>query len=528
MRTSFIKVNFILIFTFNIINALNAQTAEIGRLNYMLELNQHGQAKALVKDLLVKSPGDPLIWYQQGRIFLEAKDTANALASFDKGIQLNDKEGLNYVGKARILLAKKKNTEAEAFFSKALELSKSKNTQVTSAVAEAYISCNYKLVDAIVMLEKVVSASPGDHYSLVLLGDAYLANADGGKAVTQYEHAVKANPQTALPHYKIGLLYKRSKNLEVAQEEFTKAIAVDPNYGPAYKELGELYYLKKDGVNAVKAYENYMRLSDESESAKIRYAVFLLMAKDFKKANDILAEEVKKPNVSAVTWRYYALALFESGNLTESDLAFQNYFLAAPEDKSIAGDYAYYAKLLLKLNRDSLALINLDKSLTLNNNQPEVLQLNGEIAFKTKKYELSIDAYKVLLATQKRLTPKDYFNFGRAAYFTKQYAMADSAFQQLLLLQPNMTVGYLWRGRANASLDPESEEGRALPYYEKVIEFGSVTPEKFKNDLIEAYSYVGYYQFVKQNTAASRASWEKVLKLDPDDARAKEALQALR
>ena len=52
-------------------------------------------------------------------------------------------------------------------------------------------------------------------------------------------------------------------------------------------------------------------------------------------------------------------------------------------------------------------------------------------------------------------------------------------------------------------------------------------PEKNKSDLVEAYSYLGYYHLLKQELVVSKSYWKKVLELHPDDARAKEALKAI-
>jgi hypothetical protein len=90
-----------------------------------------------------------------------------------------------------------------------------------------------------------------------------------------------------------------------------------------------------------------------------------------------------------------------------------------------------------------------------------------------------------------------------------------------------MTVGYLWEARTQSNLDPESEKGLAQPYYTKLIEMALKAPEKNKGDLVEAYSYLGYYHLLKQELVASKSYWKKVLELNPEDARAKEALKAI-
>jgi tetratricopeptide (TPR) repeat protein len=139
----------------------------------------------------------------------------------------------------------------------------------------------------------------------------------------------------------------------------------------------------------------------------------------------------------------------------------------------------------------------------------------------------AIDAFTSLMAMRQKPTAQDYYAIGRAYYFTRQFTEADAAFLKLIELQPNMSVGYLWEARTKSNLDPESEEGLARPYYEKLIEKASVNPEKGKQDLIEAYSYLGYYHFIKAENALARDYWAKVIALNPNDEKAKEALKAL-
>ncbi|MCK4699207.1 MAG: tetratricopeptide repeat protein, partial [Bacteroidales bacterium] len=47
--------------------------------------------------------------------------------------------------------------------------------------------------------------------------------------------------QSAKKHYKAGEDYVESKKFEFAIDEFTKAVALDPDYTKAYIERGKLY-----------------------------------------------------------------------------------------------------------------------------------------------------------------------------------------------------------------------------------------------------------------------------------------------
>lgn len=502
-----------------------SQETEIQEAKRYIELDQPSKAEQIINETIATHPQDASLLYYQGYIALKNDDQEGALKSFNKGIALNEKEALNYAGKGHVEWLRKKKAEAKGEFNKAIDIGKSKNIPLLDAIAEGYLSAPGGAVDAEAILQKAKSIKE-DFDTYILLGDAYLEQNNGGSAVSSYEKAATIDARRALPHYKIGLVYLRSKNLRVAKEAFQKAINVDPQYTLAYKELGELYYLEKDRPGAVKAYQQYLQLTEKPQKDQQRYAFFLFMAKDYKQANTVFETLLKKTDVSPITLRYYAYSLVEAGDLQKSQQVFEQYFKTVQQQEIGAGDYAYYGKLLSKLNQDSLAIENFKKSLSLDGDQQDILQSVAELQFKTKKYNDAINTYQALLKVRRKPLSQDYYNFGRALYYRSQYAAADTLFQKLIDLQPNMTVGYLWEARAKANLDPESENGLAKPYYEKLIE--KATPEKNKSELIEAYGYLGYYYLLKNDNVSSKSYWQKVLTLNPDDPKAKEALKALK
>lgn len=492
----------------------------------MLDRGQPNKAVEKLERLTTANPSDAALLYYLGYAQIKTGQIQKASASFEKGIQLNDKETLNYVGQGYLKLVEQKDAEAKVLFDKALGATKSKNTAVINAIADAYVSNKKNLNEAQQLLLKSKGLNGNDPYTLILLGDTYFQLNDGGKAISQYENAAALNNKIALPHYKIGLLYTRSKNLDAAFQAFNKAVTIDPNFANAYKELAELYYSKKEADNAVKAQESYMALADDREAGKRQYAFYLFMAKNYSKANEIFSDVIKEQNVLPITYRFYGVSLIEAGDFEKSKSMFEKYFEVAKTEVQ-ANDYAYYGKALLKLKEDSLAIQSFQKSLALDSTQAEILQLKAEVLYKRKKYEQAVSDYQKLIALRKKPLSQDFYGIGRSYYYNNQLAEADSAFNKLIGLQPTMTVGYLWQARVKANEDPESTQGLAKPCFEKLIEIASSNPDKNKNDLIEAYSYLGYYHYLKKENVLSKSYWEKVLKLNPNDERAKEALKVI-
>lgn len=93
---------------------------------------------------------------------------------------------------------------------------------------------------------------------------------------------------------------------------------------------------------------------------------------------------------------------------------------------------------------------------------------------------------------------------------------------------PSSYVGYFWRARTNSQLDPESTQGLAKPYYEKIIEITQSNPQRYAGELVESYKYLAYYNYIHEDLPAAKEYFEKVLQVTPDDEVALKALQELK
>jgi hypothetical protein len=103
----------------------------------------------------------------------------------------------------------------------------------------------------------------------------------------------------------------------------------------------------------------------------------------------------------------------------------------------------------------------------------------------------------------------------------------------MVRLQPEQSVGYIWRAKANSQLDPKNEKWQAKPFYELYL--SKMKPEELtqpqnKNNLVEAYNYLAAYYAdpARKDCANVKLYMQKLLEIDPANAQAKKVLAGLK
>lgn len=496
-----------------------------------MDRGRYENAKKIFRSLLNAQPANSDYYYYMGEIFYHAGEMDSAKKYFSKGIELDTKNGLNYAGLGKVQWSQKNSSEAKNNFDQALSISKSRDAKVLICIAEAYTYSETKdLNAALKLLNQALELGANDPNIHLMLGDIYLEQNNGGEAATQYENALTLDKNFAKAHYKLGMLYKRARNTQVAATEFEAALAADSSFLPAYPELAELYYQSKQLDKAIPVYKKYVSLSGNDMEARIRYASFLFLNKDYANAVSEINEILKSENNRSVLYRLLGYSQYELGDYAESMEAMKKFFSHADTAKILASDYEYYARSLNKTGNDSLAAVYFEKAFETDNSKTDLLGQAIQIYIQQKKFKEAAVLMEKMMSISKP-SAKEYFELGKTYYYGKEYGKADTAFAKVTELQPLFIGGYMWGARASTQIDTSNALWLAKPHYEKFIELvmaDTANISKYKNDLITAYLYVGYYYLQHEDLENTKLYYEKVLEIDPVNEDAQKVLGALK
>lgn len=516
-----------------------------------LQRENYDRVIAITSQILSAKPKELYAYYLQGMAYLgkaqqsEEDDPARssliqkAQDAFQMAQAKNPKYPYAYLGLAEVERLRKNPDKARENLAKAEEYGAAEvKVLIEAARIHTALGGKASIDKATFLLSKAKSKDPQNAAIRRALGDLWSSQGVLELAIQNYQEAVQIEPQNPENHFRLGLAYAKAKALRDAGEALKKALELDPSYAPAYRELGEVYFAAQKYQQAKEYYQKYVTIRSELP-ARVRYATFLYLSKDYKAAIQEI-EAVHKDTFSITLQRLLGYSLFEDQQYESAIKALDLYFQKQKPEKVIAKDYLYYAKALDKAGRDADAVTYYQKAIEKDPGlAAEVYPEMANALNSLGRYKEAADALQK--AIEKNPSLQNYFALGKIYYKlgqtekdTTYFHKAIQAFSYVVEKKPDLVPAYTELGRCAANLDPESTEGRAKPYYEKVIELASQDPNRYKNDLIEAYAYLGYYYYLQAENSRSKEAYQKsyeaykkLRELDPQNAQAAQALPYL-
>nr|WP_294937283.1 tetratricopeptide repeat protein [uncultured Flavobacterium sp.] len=528
-----------------------------------IEAEQYDKAKKILKGLVKTNPDNGKNFFYLGDVYLRESETDSAKIFFNKGLAAKDKGTLNYIGLGQIELDNKNASAAQANFDKAAAAMKKKDVDELLLIARAYNNSenpNYK--KGIETAKKALLIDDKNAQAYFVLGNAYFGDNSAGEAFRAYESAFEFDKSLLIARVKYAAINKNAKNFTEAVKVLNSVIAVDANFGPAYREFAETYYFwgasepakyEEYIKKALGYYEKYMSLTDYSVESRMRHADFLIMTKDYK-ALEAEANEMKKlGKVNPRILRYLGYAAYENGNFAESSKAITEFFAKVDPKRIIARDYLYLG--LTKMAEAKKAdgtydekifnegVVELNKAVEKDPVIASELNALGQKMFKEKLYKNAARLFEVAIKNPRSKNFfADNFYLGYALYFDydektspkDQLTKADAAFSKVIELNAATQDAHFFKARVNNDMGTPESKKIAVAGYEEYIKLvnGKGDAEKakpaVKKNLIEAYTYVGAHYANGADKAKAIENLEKLLSLDPTNTYAAKTLKALK
>jgi len=548
------------IFSLALVATTVAKAQELEPAKKAIDAEQFEKAKSLLKSVIQAKPSNGKAAFLLGNIYLKQNIADSAAIYFQKGLGAAEGAKFNNIGLGQMDLDANNKTAAQAKFDLATKDLKKKDTEEYVFIARAFMNADKPdYASAITVLTKAATANPNDAQVQLALGDAYYGEKKQNEAYVAYRNAYQADNTLIRAKMQLGVLLKGAKAYTEAVKAYNEVIAINPNYGPVYRELAETHYLWGNNVpstyneniqKALSFYEKYMSLTDYSITSRMRHADFLILAKDYK-ALEVEANKMKElDGVNPRILRYLGYSAYENGNVDAALDALQKY-TSNPANKIIPRDYLYLGQAKIKKGTAAdgktvdptllaAAMADFQKAIDM---EPLVLREFSELGktyFGLKLYDVAAYFYGKavdLVDSKTYLEDALYFaicevtvNRGKtgAELDTVSLEKADKVMDDFIVKKPDYLDAYLYKARINNVLGKDEVMAANFQLYvDGVTAKGEAEIAKNKAKFIEAYNNMAAH-FANSDKAKAIELFNKTLALDPANTYATESLKALK
>ncbi|MDD4994313.1 MAG: hypothetical protein PHR83_18990 [Paludibacter sp.] len=493
-----------------------------------------------------------------GNIYFTDNQLDSAAYYFNKGLAANPTNSLNSVG-LTMLKIKSTPAVAEQEFKKLLQLKQNKkNIDIYLAIANAYLF-NGSLDNAVVYQESAKSIKTKYALVYVVLGDIEFAKKDIGEACKNYEQAIYFDDKCKEAYIKYARAYKSVKP-DLAIEKLNILKSKAPDFLLADREMADVYYAKNtisDYKKAAELYANYLTSGNSNVMDLTKYAFTLFLSGDFAKSLEVSNLGLVKAKRNPV---FNRLAMYNNVELTKVASTQNNkeeakkknvealksaylFFNQTDKPEFTFLDYRYYGQAFRDEDSIDLALPQYAKALELDSSRTDLWKDISDMNAKKGDYKKAILAYNKYFnpLSDEAKTNDIYMQYGRLCYnagvadtslsvINKNAVLqkADSLFKIVASKEADNYRGNYWRAKTNAVLDPNVETDVAKSLFDittSVVE--AKADPRYNSVLIECYRYSGIYYVQRNDNATAIKFFNKMLAIEPNNAFAKNALQAI-
>ncbi len=541
------------------VSVANAQ--DINQAKKAIDAEKYEEAKTILKSILQAKPSNGMASFFLGNVYLNQSVKDSATLSFEKGLSASEAARFNHIGLGQMDLDRNDTIAANAKFILATKDMRKKDFEEYVYVARAYMNAekpNYKA--ALAVLKRALVNSPMDAQVQLALGDAYYGLSNQNDAYKAYRDAFQADNTLLRAKMQLGVLLKGAKSYDEASKAYNEVIAINPNYGPVYRELAETYYKiarnkpSKAAENfkiAIDYYQKYMDLTDYSIHSRMRRADFLILAKEYKALEEEANKMIELDKVNPRIFRYLGYAAFENGNVDKAIQSLET-FTSNATNKIIAKDFQVLglAKIKKGTSADGLSidpvafeagLASIKKSIEMESLAVEDLNEVGKKMFGQKLYKEAASIFELGASnSESKSYLDDNLYLGLSLYYANNkkdvkpeiagLQKADAAFDKVLVASPSYYEAYIFKARTNSLM--ENDEN-TIKFYEAYV--AAVTakgaeevakPAVIKK-IAESYNTIGA-TYANTDKVKAVEYFNKTLAIDPANAYALSSIKQLK
>jgi superkiller protein 3 len=124
-------------------------------------------------------------------------------------------------------------------------------------------------IEAINAFRRAIALDPKNAVAYSNLGNLLRTQGDSDQAIAAFQQTIAiGKDEVWIDYTSLGLAYADRGKLGEAQNAYFQALSLNPKFAKAYFGLGALYTLKGEVSNAIRSYQEALKLYEENRDAE--------------------------------------------------------------------------------------------------------------------------------------------------------------------------------------------------------------------------------------------------------------------
>lgn len=395
-------------------------------------------------------------------------------------------------------------------------------------------------------------ADPQSSTAAMKIGYVYVKGRALQQAIPNFEEAIRLNPNYAPAYRELGQLYWRAGRLEQSKENFKKYLDLTAGNIPAKTRYVNSLFYAGDYDEVIKNVEDILAV-DKSRGYMNRLAGYSYFEKDnpdYEKALTYMETLFKTVDPSLILQKdhhYMARILLkknqnytklldelnslkpqlerEKSRLATATAPNKPKFQASVDE--LTGKISNLEKSIAQANKEiDKAFAEFNKAFNFKRTDPNApltsqeRSLLNEMAvnyYSFRRYDSAAKTWARLIDPAKENNLADYMQVGRAFYNGEKYKSADSVFNIVIKKSPDYLPAHVYLARTYSRMDPDTKLGLTKPKFEKMLSIAAKDSLKNESEMIEALTYLGYYNMENGNYTLAKDFYNRMISLDPQN-----------
>lgn len=393
-------------------------------------------------------------------------------------------------------------------------------------------------------------ADPQSPTAAMKIGYVYFKARAFTQAIQNFEEAINLNADYAPAYRELGQLYWRAGRLDQSKENFKKYLDLTAGNIPAkVRYVNSLFYagdyeeviLNVEEILAVDQSRGYMnRLAgysyyekenpDYDKALSYMEKLFSVVEKDalLQKDHHYMARILVRQNQDYIKNLDELTSLKnqlgrEKSRMAAATAANKAKFAGTVDEltkkvSELEGKVAAADKELDRAFQEFELAFNAkrtDPNAPMTNVERAILSEKASNYNTFRRYEGAARTWAKLIDPSKENNLNEYMLIARAFYNAEKFKSSDSILNIVIQKSPDYLPAHAQVARTYNRLDPDFKTGIARPKFEKYLSVAAKDSLKNTNEMIEAMSYLGYYNMETGNFSKAKDYYNRMINLDP-------------